>query len=361
MRGLPASPADHVLMTLAIKRAGKFVDLEHIREKLCRDAGRKFTPEETKSLLDSLVSKGLVQERNGEYALSPAGRDFFERRWREIRDELNQDYLKVYRAKRYYPHVSEVILDFCRDRYVSVFRLFTGRAWLQRKLGPKWITIRSEEDIQYWLDIHGIDFIPYIHRIGSDRPDWLVIDFDAGSRVSFDQTKKVVVTAADVLAGYGVEPAAKFSGSRGFQLWATFKPHDLPAGYQPKRLKTERRVRNFFTFYSDIVRFVESRVAARLPGLTTSETARKEERQDRVLLDASIIKPMGDVRAPYSMHHRTGLISVPVDLDELEDFTPDQADPDLVAEDYRKRGNRFRLKPCDGSKLFEEVVKWCRS
>jgi len=235
VRGLPASPADHVLMTLAIKRAGKFVDLEHIREKLCRDAGREFTPEETKNLLDSLASRGLVQERDGEYALSPAGRDFFERRWREIRDELNQDYLKVYRAKRYYPQVSDVILDFCRDRYVSVFRLFTGRAWLQRKLGPKWITIKSEEDIQYWLDIHGIDFIPYIHRIGSDRPDWLVIDFDAGRKVSFDQTKKVVAAAADVLAGYGVEPAAKFSGSRGFPLWGTLQPPHPPGGYAPDR------------------------------------------------------------------------------------------------------------------------------
>ncbi|MEM2796134.1 MAG: hypothetical protein QXR15_02455 [Candidatus Hadarchaeales archaeon] len=360
MISLTVTPQDHILMTLAIKRIGKFVDLEHIREKLCRDGGRDFSLEETKMLLDSLIGKGLVQEKGGEYALTEKGRDFFEKRWREVKDHLNQDYLKVYRAKRYYPHVSKTILEFCKDRYVSVFRLFTDRAWLQRKLGPRWITIKSEDDIQYWLDIHGIDFIPYIHRIGSDRPDWLVIDFDAGKKVEFEQTKKVVMTAAEVLHDYGIEVALKFSGSRGFQLWAVFEPHDLPTDYQPKKLKTERRERNFFTFYSDIIRFVESRVAKKLPNLTTSETAKKEEREDKVLLDASIIKPMGDVRAPYSMHHRTGLISMPVGLDELEEFEPKQADPDLVVQRYRKRGNEFKLKPCDGSKLFEDLVKWCK-
>jgi len=347
-------------MTLAIKRLGKFVDLEHIREKLCRDGGRDFSPQETKELIDSLVREGLVMERAGEYALTDRGREFFEKRWREIKEHLNQDYLKVYRAKRYYPHVAPTILEFCRDRYVSVFRLFTGRGWLQRKLGPHWITIKSEEDIQRWLNIHGIDFIPYIHRIGSDRPDWFVIDFDAGRKIELHQVKEVVAAAAEVLQSYGIEPAVKFSGSRGFQIWAAFEPHDLPEDYQPKKLRTERRQRNFFTFYSDIVRFVESRVAKKFPGLTTSETARKEEREDKILFDASIIKPMGDVRAPYSMHYRTGLISVPVGLDELKEFEPQQADPELVAQRYKERGNEFRLRPRDGSLLFEDVVKWCR-
>lgn len=356
-----ATLEDHVLMSLAIKKKEKFVDPEHIREKVSRDAGWTLSEEDAKEVLGSLVAKGWLEEKEGNYAISDPGREYFGKRWKEVVKDLNQDYLKVYRAKLYYPAVIDTILEFCRDRYVSVFRLFTGRGWLQRKLGPRWITIKSERDVQYWLNVHGIDFIPYVHKIGSDRPDWLVIDFDAGKQVELRETKRVVKEAADVLESYGVKSVAKFSGSRGFQLWAKFKPHELPKDYQPKKLKTEKRERNFFTFYSDIVRFVEGMISKKLPGLTTAETAKKEARMDKVLLDASIIKPMGDVRAPYSMHYRTGLISVPVALEEMEDFVPEMADPEPVVERYRKKGNEFRLVAVDGSELFEAVTKWCKS
>lgn len=353
------TPEDHVLMTLAIKRRGKFVDLEHIQEKLCRDAGQKFDEEGTKEILGWLIEKHLVEEKAGEYAITEGGRKYFERRWRQVREDLNQDYLKVYRAKQYYPHVVDALLEFCRDRWVSVFRLFTGRAWLQRKLGPKYITIKSAKDVERWLNVHGIDFIPYIHRVNSDRPDWLVIDFDAGRRVPLEKTKEVVRAAHGVLAGYGVKPAIKFSGSRGFQIWARFKPHELPRDYRPKELRTERRERNYFSFYADIVRFVESRVAEKLPGLTTAETAGKEARIDKVLFDASIIKPMGDVRAPYSIHFKTGLVSMPLELRELGKFKIDQADPELVVKRYERRGNEFVLGPVDGGDIFGAVVEWC--
>lgn len=354
-----ATPEDHVLMTLAIKRPGKFVDVPHVQEKLSRDAGEKFTEEETRELLAGLEKKGLVESKAAEYSITDAGRKWFERRWRKVKDEINQDYLKVYRAKRYYPQVMNALLEFCRDRYVSVFRLFTGRAWLQRKFGPRYITIRSERDVWRWLNVHGIDFIPYFHRVGQDRPDWFVIDFDAGREVPLERTKEVVRAAHGVLGDYGVKPTMKFSGSRGFQLWVQFEPHELPRDYRPLKLKTERRERNLFTFYSDLVRFVEARVSERLPGLTTSEVAHKEARVDKVLLDPSIIKPMGDVRAPYSMHFKTGLISTPLRLEELDRFNPRDADPDEVVKRYQKWGNEFVLKPTDGDELFEAAVKWC--
>ncbi len=346
-------------MTLAIKRRGKFVDVPHVQEKLSRDAGEKFSEEGTRELLVALEKKGWVESKAAEYAITDSGRKYFDKRWRGVREQLNQDYLKVYRAKHYYPQVVDALLEFCRDRWVSVFRLFTERAWLQRKLGPRYITIKSAKDVQRWLDVHGIDFIPYIHRVDADRPDWLVIDFDAGKKVELNRTKGVVGEAYKVLAGYGIEPAIKFSGSRGFQLWAQFKPHDLPKEYKPKQLRTERRERNMFSFYADVVRFVESLVAEKLPGITTAETAKKEARADKVLFDASIIKPMGDVRAPYSMHYKTGLISMPLGLKDLKRFELERADPELVVKRYREKGNEFALRPADGKELFGAVVKWC--
>lgn len=253
------------MMSLAIKREGKYVDLEHIRGKISRDSKQKFSDDETRKLLDGLIDKKLVQERGGEFAISGDGRKYFESRWRKIRDDLNPDYLKIYRAKQYYPHVAETLLEFFKDRWVSVFRLFTGKAWLQRKLGPKYITIKSEKDVQKWLDIHGMDFIPYIHRIDVNRPDWLVVDFDAGEKVGLEKTKNVVRGAYDIFKGYRIKPSLKFSGSRGFQLWAKFERHELPNDYVPKQLRSGKRERNMFGFYADIVRFVESKVAEESP------------------------------------------------------------------------------------------------
>jgi DNA primase len=346
------------MMILAIKRRGKYVDLEHVREKISRDAKRKFSVEETSKLLNSLIKRGWLETKAGEYAITDAGREWFEGRWRKIQADLNREYLTVYRAKQYYPHVADTLLEFFRDRYVSVFRLFTGRAWLQRKWGPRYITIKSRADITKHLNIHGIDFIPYIHKIGADRPDWFVIDFDAGKRVPMDKTKAVTKAAYDVLKDLDVESLIKFSGSRGFQIWAQFKPHELPKGYEPLELKTGKRERNFFNFYADLVRFVEAQVAKQLPRLTTAETARKGARVDKVLLDASIIKPMGDVRAPYSIHFKTCLVSMPLRYKELDRFEPLDADPDKVVKRYARRGNEFVLKPVDGSELFNALVEW---
>ncbi len=353
-----ATVEDHTMMVFAIKRKGKYVDLEHVREKISRDAKRKFSVEETSKLLDSLIKRGWIETKAGEYAITDAGREWFERRWRKVQSNLNREYLTVYRAKQYYPHVADTMLEFFRDRYVSVFRLFTGRAWLQRKWGPRYITIKSKADITKCLNVHGIDFIPYIHKIDEDRPDWFVIDFDAGKRVPLDKTKEVTKMAYDVLTDFDVKPLIKFSGSRGFQIWAQFKPHGLPKGYEPLELRTGKRERNFFNFYADLMRFVEAKVAKQLPGLTTAETARKEARADKVLLDASIIKPMGDVRAPYSIHFKTCLVSMPLGYKELDRFELADADPDKVVKRHAKRGNEFVLKPSDGSGLFDALVEW---
>lgn len=358
---MKTSPEDHLMLMFCIKRKGKYVDLAHIQEKISRDAGRTFSEKEVLELVQSLISRGWVEEKDGMYAATQKGREWFEGRWREVKEELNQEYLKVYRAKKYYPAVMPTLLEFCKNRYVSVFRLFTGRFWLQRKYGNRYITIKSERDVQNQLDVHGIDFIPYIHQINSQKPDWLVVDFDAGKEVDFSQTKRVVREAFQILTHYGLVPKIKFSGSRGFQIWLVFESHELPKEYTPKKLTTERRERNYFSFYSDAVRFLGARVAEKVPNLTTCVTAGKEERADKILLDASIIKPMGDVRAPYSMHVKTGLISVPVGIKELEKFEPEMAEPELVSERYHEKGNEFVLTPADGGAFFQELVEWCKT
>lgn len=61
------------------------------------------------------------------------------------------------------------------------------------------------------------------------------------------------------------------------------------------------------------------------------------------------------------MHFKTGLVSMPLKINEIKGFKPEQADPELVVKRYRKRGNEFKLEPADGSKIFKDVAEWCKS
>jgi hypothetical protein len=61
------------------------------------------------------------------------------------------------------------------------------------------------------------------------------------------------------------------------------------------------------------------------------------------------------------MHLKTSLISMHLELKELERFELGQDDPELVAKRCGKRGNEFKLVSADGSELFKAVVEWCRS
>ncbi|KXB02737.1 hypothetical protein AKJ43_00730 [candidate division MSBL1 archaeon SCGC-AAA261D19] len=351
---------DHVMVTLAMKREGKRVNAQHIREKLVRDAEMEFSKKDVKNLLDSLKDRRLINERKGKYAITDRGRRWFKGRWREVEDDLNPSYLKTYRAKHYYPNVVDTLLKFCRGRKVSVFRVFTGRSWMQRKYKEKYITLKDEDDVERWVNLHGLDFLPYTHRSGDNRPEWLVIDFDRGEEVSLGNLKEVVKTTVGILNDFGIKPPIKFNGLEGFQTWTKFGPHGLPRDYDPLELGSDGRKRNFFSFYADLIRYLEARLGEELPGLTTSEVAHKKSRADRILLNPSIYKRFGVVRAPYSMHYESGLVSMPLHINELDDFEPKEADPDRVVERYREKGNEFKLKRVDGGKLFKAAVEWVK-
>jgi len=186
-----------------------------------------------------------------------------------------------------------------------------------------------------------------------NRPDWLVVDIDPGPKVDFEQTKQVAGITYKVFDELRLNPAMKFSGSRGFQVWSLIKDFGMPEKYQPLVLRGEsRREKNYFSLFADFVRIIQREVDEEIPGLTTSETMGKEEREDKILLDSASMKPMGLVRSPYSVHSKTGLVSLPLSVSELEKFGVKDATTEETIERYKKRGNEFILKESDPSRLL---------
>jgi len=154
---------------------------------------------------------------------------------------------------------------------------------------------------------------------------------------------------------FDVKSCIKFSGGRGFQIWATF---DQPLGK--------------FDAYRDAVKLIQKLVEQRLEEkyyefrekygtifdtpITTSDVAHADRRKKRILLDWSSLKPEGDVRAPWSIHWKTGLISVPVDPRQILDFDIEQADPRMVVENLNKLKHLFEL-PISSSAMLRKALK----
>ncbi len=345
------------MLMFCMKPEGKEVDFNHVREKVERDLKIK-DPAIVKNALTKLINQGLLRERKGLFSASQKGREFFKERvlkTEEKLEKLNKSWLIVYKAKQFYPIVKDTILEFCKDRYVGFYCLFTEKRFFRRDFRGKKITIKNWKELKFYLDIHCIDIIPCVHRIGVERPDWLVVDIDAGPKVSFEKTKEITKIIFGVFKDLGLKPCLKFSGSRGFQVWALIEEFEMPKFYTPIKLKTERRERNYFSLFSDFVRVIQKEVDKIEPGITTSSVAEKEKREDKILLDPSSMKRLGLVRVPYGIHSKTGLVSMPISLKELERFEPKMAKPELVAKRYKLRGNEFKLKPSSPDLLLEKL------
>ncbi|MGC8812246.1 MAG: hypothetical protein ACP5O8_01510 [Candidatus Aenigmatarchaeota archaeon] len=352
---MPVKLEDYLLLMFSMKGVGKRVDFKHIREKVSRDL-KKFSEEEIKGTLENLIKEGFLEEVKGFYGVTEKGKEFFGKIIKEVEQDLrkvNEPWVIVYKAKQYYPFVLNTVFEFCKNRFIGFYCLFTEKRFFRRDFKGKKIVLNSPKDLMFFINIHYIDVIPCVHRIGIERPDWLVVDIDPGPKVSWEKTKEVAEITYKIFDKLGLKPAIKFSGSRGFQVWSLIKEFEIPEFYQPLVLKGKtKRERNYFTLFSDFVRIIQKEVDKEIPRITTSETLGKEEREDKILLDSASMKPLGLVRAPYSVHSKTGLVSLPLSLKEIKGFEPTDASTEKVLERYEKEGNEFVLKEADPSKLL---------
>jgi len=360
---------DRVLLLLAIKPPEKTVDFEHIYEKVKRDCGA--SREEIKQALDELIAEGLAKRVENNFAITEEGR---KAAWDLAFDpEMNRSYRLVYVARWYYRYVEDLILPFIVNRPVSLVKVFSDESDPIGKVKPifsryakqkpkQYNYIYNKRDLWRYINAHAIDFIPYVHAdINAKYPDWFIIDIDAGEELKsaengFKLIKEVTLEVYLVLyEEFDVKSCIKFSGGRGFQIWTTF---DQPLGK--------------FDAYRDAIKLIQKLVEQRLEEkyyefrekygaifdtpITTSDVAHADRRKRRILLDWSSLKPEGDVRAPWSIHWKTGLISVPVDPHQILDFDIEQADPRMVVENLNKLKHLFEL-PISSSAMLRKALK----
>lgn len=374
------SVKDRVALLLSIKEEGRKVEFEHIFEKVARDVkfleNREIRNEEIKSALEELKKEGMIEEYNGTYEPLPDIHRYVKELISKNEKFLNRSYVLVWKAKHYYPVASSYIIPYLKERPVSCVKIFSGKEdpissvdpifvrYAKYKPKPQHIIINTEEKLMEYVHDHCIDFIPYVHKLNSLEPDYFVLDLDAGKILlsmpkGHDFLKYVVSELYEILIEKEIKPLIKFSGSRGFQIWASFDNSKIIAKDKfstyrelAKRLqeKLEKRLRNNMEYIRK-----EFNEIANLEEFTTSQIAHKEMRENKILVDWSSMKPQGDVRAPFSIHYKTGYVSMPLSLDELNGFKINDSEPFRVMEMIKQGKSLPYLEKSDPSKLLEEI------
>jgi len=372
---MAATLTDRVLLLLSIKEPGKKIGLDHIFEKISRDMKGAISKNALEAEIEKLDSEGLLTTSSEECIyITDSGFQMLKSRLPEIGDDLNLSYRRVLRAKEYYPQVAECIIPFLANRPVSVVKVFSDERdpinsvkplfvrYAKYKPSPVFIRIESADELKRYVDDHAVDYVPYVHSFDMKAPSWLVVDLDAGedlkdTKEGFAAVKLVAGVMVELLHECSVGAAVKFSGSRGMQIWSSLD-NDVISRIMGKG--------DLFQAYRTVIqklqeaadkRIKESNVGGELgslagKGMTTSSVAKKGVRSEKVLVDWSSMKPYGDVRAPFSMHYKTGMISCPVEPLRINEFETGQALPDAVAKKAEMLSSYFNLQSCDPTKLL---------
>lgn len=228
---------------------------------------------------------------------------------------------------KYWDKAAVVVLPFLKDRKVAVQQVF-GKQTIYRRHGDKglpdrsgWIRISSVKEIKEWGRLHAYSF--HSHLLG-DKDVWFVMDMDGRDEKLWELTKLAASELAKILTRKKIKFLVKFSGRQGFHfMWSL-------GNITPNWLSLRKQLRQFageleITLQHKYANRFYKLIPHRNPIIVTSSTDRKFKRS--ILIDEQIIHKNGIIRSPYSIHPKTGLVSVPVKPSAIMRFKKSMAEP----------------------------------
>lgn len=210
-----------------------------------------------------------------------------------------QDVFDFYRNRE----VQKRILDAVGNRETVIRQSFTPQRMILRRKDGGGKLIRLGRDYDTWAKRRMTE----VHPTFGSQVDFVLADIDPQENVPWNKAKGITETVAKTMAGHpdvrNVE--VQFSGGRGFYVKGRTKK---PMSVDRARRLTQEMLQG---------------VAAR-PDATFGVA-----KPDQIRLDTTPLKRRGSVRAPYSLNAATGLVSAPVQIEDLphlrrEDFAVDK-------------------------------------
>lgn len=272
----------------------------------------------------------------------------------------------------YYRKVAPVIVNFSQNReFVPVY-------WKdgEKRFGQRPNTIEYEEDLLFyvkkgatsfhvseerWSDVMKLKEAKREKDLKELRIGWdFVIDIDAPDlRLS----KIIGHEITSFYREWGIEYVVKYSGNKGFHIivpWEEF----------PKTIEYNGETIELAKVFPEIPRLMISYIFSKIQKKLIKKLQKLsqeilgisgEELSEQILIDAVLISPRHLFRAPYSLHEKSWLASVPVD--NINNFVPEMAEPSLIDDpidlDFSSfKENKNVEKLVIASLLFKESERW---
>lgn len=169
------------------------------------------------------------------------------------------------------------------------------------------------------------------------RNGWdLVIDIDTPY---FPYSKVAAKYVAEVLKYHGIRTiGCKFSGNKGFHLAVPFESFPKKMNGKETRTLFPEAPRKIATY---IKAKIQAKVVQEIKGMHSLSQMEKlldkpaeelKEMDDLVEIDTVLISSRHLCRMPYSINEKSGLVSIPIKLEELDLFERESAKPEDVNE-----------------------------
>ncbi len=243
----------------------------------------------------------------------------------------------------YYLELADPVVNQLRDRPTNLKRFVDGAAgkpFYQKRVPdsvPEWLqtatvsfpsgrTARSllpndAAHLVWAVNLGVIDFNPWAVRASdTDHPDELRVDLDPTPEASWDDVRRVALTAGEVLAEHGLTGYPKTSGSRGIHINVRVVPEH---GFDEVRRAAVALARE---------------IERRVPDLATSKWWKEERHgvfvdynqnaRDRTVASGYSVRPTKDAR-----------VSTPLSWDEVPDVEPGDLRIDTVPARVAKIGD----------------------
>jgi len=230
----------------------------------------------------------------------------------------------------YYRAVADVLIPHLTNRAVTLWRFPSGvheRGWWQNECrgAPSWMTTHEWRGQRFcvvdsvasllWVANQGtVELHPFLHRVGVDRPDYVVFDLDPGPGASIVECCDVALALRDRVGG-----VAKTSGGAGLHVYARADGR----AYEETKAVARSSAEELAATRTDVV-----------------ATQSRESRERRVLIDWLQNDETRSTVAPYSLRGvEYPTVSTPITWDEVERCAAERR-PELLmffADDVRVR------------------------
>ena len=247
---------------------------------------------------------------------------------KSIREQRIRKITNLYYSR---PDVQKAIFEFCKNRE-TVPRYFEGFGKRPDSLeypGDSFELVKKgatsfhgSEEI--WKDPMKINTEMNEDQLKELRTGWdLLIDIDSKY---LDYSKIMAELIIKILKFHGIKNIGiKFSGSKGFHIIVPWKAF-------PKEINNVQAKDKFPEWPRIITRYItekiEKQLIEKISSLERSNKYVKDfQAPKEVIPDLVLVSPRHLFRAPYSLHEKTALASVVLNIEDIQKFDMKDADP----------------------------------